>query len=125
MGVLASHYSASIQSSDHRTARTPNELLDILGEVSAWSGILNSAEEAIVEWARVSLPSQRADMIIRTASISSSKDDTQGWGAGPGTIERYGSLCPCGEGKVIRENDRTPGFREHDHWIDCDKCRKE
>lgn len=125
VGDLASDYSAGIQSSDHRIARTPNELLDILKEVPASSKAYESAEGAIVEWARVSLPSQRGDMSIRTASISSSKDDTPGWGAGSGTIEIYEYLCPCGDGKVVEDHDNTPGFREHDVRIICDKCREE
>lgn len=125
VGDLASDYAESVRSSHHRIARTPNELLAILGEISTWLGIFDTAEEAIIEWARVSLPSQREDMSIRPASLGSSKDETPGWGAGSGAIEHYESLCPCGEGKVIRENDRTPGFREHDHWISCNKCRKE
>lgn len=51
VGVLASHYRAGIQSSDHRIARTPNELLDVLKEVPASSEAYESAERAIVEWA--------------------------------------------------------------------------
>lgn len=125
VGDLASDYYAGIQSSEHRIARTPNELLEILGELSAWSKVIDSAEDGIIEWARVSLPSQRRDMSIRTASISNSKDDTQGWGAGPGSIETYEYLCPCGDGKVIEEHDNIPGFREHNVRIICDKCREE
>ncbi|MBE4719999.1 hypothetical protein DAD99_18190 [Pseudarthrobacter sp. AB1] len=48
-----------------------------------------------------------------------------GFVAGPGTIEIYEYVCPCGDGKVVRENDRTPGFRQHDVRILCDKCREE
>ncbi|MFE4835187.1 hypothetical protein ACFRAU_10965 [Arthrobacter sp. NPDC056691] len=125
VGVLAHDHRAGIKDSDHRIARTPNELLEILQEVPASSKTHESAESAIVEWARVSLPSQRGDMNIRTASIRRSKDDTPGWGAGPGTIELHEFLCPCGDGKVIEEHDNTPGFREHDHRIICDKCREE
>lgn len=125
VGNVAGDYTESVKSSHHRIARTPNELLDILMEVAASSEAYESAEGAIVEWARVSLPSQRGDMSIRTASISSSKDDTPGWGAGSGTIELHEYLCPCGDGKVIEEHDNTPGFREHDRWISCDKCSEE
>jgi hypothetical protein len=125
VGDVAGDYSAGVRSSEHRIARTPNELLAILKEVPSSYEAYESAERAIVEWARVSLPSQRGDMSIRTASIGGTKDDTPGWGAGSGMIETYEYLCPCGEGTVIRENDRTPGFREHDVWISCDKCRQE
>lgn len=125
VGILAHDYSAGIKDSDHRVARTPNELLEILQEVPASSKTHESAEAAIIEWAKVSLPSQRRDMSIRTASISRSEDDTPGWGAGPGTIELHEYLCPCGDGKVIEEHDNIPGFREHDVQISCDKCSEE
>lgn len=125
VGSLSRNYSAGIKDSDHRTARTPNELLEILMEVSASYDVVDAAKMAIVEWARVSPPSQRDDMSIRTASISSSRADGPDWGAGSGTIERHEFLCPCGEGKVIEENDRTPGFRDHDLWISCVKCIEE
>lgn len=78
VGDLANDYSAGIQSSEHRIAQTPNELLKILEELSAWSEVVSSAEKAIIEWARVSLPSQRRDMSIRTASISGTKSATPG-----------------------------------------------
>lgn len=125
VGDVAGDYKESVNSSLHGIARTPNDWLEILGAVTAWSWMLPTAEEAIIEWARVSRPSQRVGMRIRTAPINSSRNDTQGWGAGSGVIERYESLCPCGQGKVVEENDRTPGFRDHDHWISCDTCRGE
>lgn len=125
VGDLANDYSAGIQSSEHRIAQTPNELLKILEELSAWSEVVSSAEKAIIEWARVSLPSQRRDMSIRTASISGTKSATPGYGAGSGSLEIYEYLCPCGDGKMIEEHDNTPGFREHDVRIFCDKCRQE
>lgn len=125
VGNFASDYYAGIQSSEHRIARTPNELLDILKEIPTSPEAYKSAERAIVEWARVSLPSQREDMSIRTATISSSEDETPGWGAGSGTIELHEYLCPCGDGKVIEEHDNIPGFREHDVQINCDKCSEE
>lgn len=31
--------------------------------------------------------------------------------------------CPCGEGRVVDDKDATPGFRCHDIYIECDKCR--
>jgi len=32
--------------------------------------------------------------------------------------------CPCGEGRVVDDKDATPGFRSHDIYIQCDKCRE-
>lgn len=40
-------------------------------------------------------------------------------------MERYEYRCPCGDGNIIEEHDNVPGFREHDVWIDCGKCREE
>ncbi|WP_188109190.1 hypothetical protein [Paeniglutamicibacter gangotriensis] len=125
VGDLANDYAAGVQSSEHRIAQTPNVLLEILEELSAWSEVISSAEKAIIGWARVSLPSQRKDMSIRTASISDTKSATPGYDAGSGSIEIHEYLCPCGDGTVVEEHDNTPGFREHAHWIDCDKCREE
>lgn len=34
------------------------------------------------------------------------------------------SKCPCGDGTVDVFEDNTPGFREHDVYIRCDKCRE-
>ena len=50
---------------------------------------------------------------------------TSRWGAGAGTTERYDYRCPCGDGKIIEDHDNIPGFREHDVWIACEKCRAE
>lgn len=124
VGDLAGDYFAGIQRSDHRIVGSAQELLNILGELSASPEAFNSAEEAITEWARIAPPELRGDMSIRTEQITSSKEPTSGWGAGPGTIERHEFLCPCGRGLIIEEHDNTPGFREHDIWIDCDKCRE-
>ena len=124
VGDLAGDYFAGIQSSDHRIAGTAQELLDILGEPSASPEAFNSAVEAITEWAGIAPPELRGDMSIRTEQITSSKEASSGWGAGPGTIERHEFLCPCGEGLIIEEHDNIPGFREHDVRIDCDKCRE-
>ena len=125
VGDLASDYSHGIWSSTHRIARTPKDLLAILQEIPADQRAYESAEEAIVEWARVSLPSQREEMSIRTASVSRHRDDTPGWGAGPGSVEAYYYECPCGDGEVLEEHDNTPGFGEHDVRILCEKCREE
>lgn len=125
VGDVASDYYAGIHGSHHRIARTANDWLDILKEVPSSYEAYEAAEDAIVEWVRIATPSERGNTSIRTARITSSKDETPGWGAGSGTIERYAYLCPCGEGKIIEEHDNTPGFREHGHWISCEKCRAE
>ena len=33
-------------------------------------------------------------------------------------------LCPCGSGKVVEEHDNIPGFRDHDVYISCEKCKR-
>lgn len=68
---------------------------------------------------------RRATTGLRTELISGTSSDSAGFGAGHGSTERYEYFCPCGKGKVIEEHDNVPGFREHDVWIDCDKCRTE
>lgn len=123
VGDLAGNYFAGVEGSYHRIAVTAQDVLDILRELSAMSEAFDSALEAIVEWARIAPPELRGDMSLRTERITSSKEDTSGWGAGPGTIERYEHLCPCGRGLIVEEHDNTPGFREHDVIIECDKCR--
>lgn len=62
---------------------------------------------------------------IRAELLSSSSQDVNIFGTGPGTMERFECRCPCGAGTVIEEHDNIPGFREHDLWIACDKCRAE
>lgn len=32
--------------------------------------------------------------------------------------------CPCGNGRVVDDKDATPGFRSHDIYIECEKCRE-
>lgn len=124
VGDLAGDYAAGIEDSYHRIAVTGQDLLDILRELSAMPEAFDSALEAIVEWARIAPAELRGDMTLRTESISSSTDETSGWGAGAGTIERHEFLCPCGRGLIIEEHDNTPGFREHDVLIHCDRCRQ-
>lgn len=61
---------------------------------------------------------------MRTKLIDSSIENSLGYGAGSGDIERYEYECPCGKGKIIEEHDNIPGFRDHDVYISCEKCRK-
>ena len=62
---------------------------------------------------------------MRTELIYSSEDGHGGYGAGSGSTERYEYKCPCGEGKIIETHDNIPGFRDHDVYIQCEKCKQE
>jgi hypothetical protein len=121
VGDLASDYSAGVRDSDHRIARTPDELLAILHQVPHSPEAYDAAVSTIAEWMRT-VPSSAP---VRTEPIGGGAHDHEGWGAGAGTVERYEYLCPCGDGMIIEEHDNVPGFREHDVRIDCDKCRAE
>lgn len=144
IGDISKDYAAGVRDSDHRIARTPEELLEIMEQVDADFRYYRAAEEAGAEWTRLTsqpAPTKEAKPPIeeatpedsqgqsttglRTERISPSSSDTEGYGAGAGTIQRLEFLCPCGDGKVVEEHDNTPGFREHDVWIECDKCRAE
>jgi ribosomal protein S27AE len=121
VGDLASDYLAGVRDSDHRVARTPDELLAIFHGVSHSSEAYDAVVSSIAEWMRA-VPSSAP---VRTEAIGGDTHDHEGWGAGDGTLERYEYLCPCGDGVIIEEHDNVPGFREHDVRIDCDKCRAE
>lgn len=143
IGDISKDYAAGVRDSDHRIARTPEELLEILEETRYSYDAYRAAEEAGAEWTRLTsrpAPVQKATTPVegatsgdtdaraaglRTERISASSGETQGFGAGPGTMERYEFFCPCGDGKIVEEHDNTPGFRDHDRWIECDKCRAE
>jgi hypothetical protein len=32
--------------------------------------------------------------------------------------------CPCGKGRVVDDNDATPGYRCHDTYIECQECKE-
>jgi hypothetical protein len=121
VGDLARDYSAGIRDSDHRIARTADELLAIFHEVSHSPEAYDAVVTSIAEWMRTE-PSAAP---IRTERVGADVHDHGGWGAGAGTVERDEYLCPCGGGTIIEEHDNIPGFREHDVRIDCDKCRAE
>ena len=61
---------------------------------------------------------------MRTKLVYSSIEDSLGYGAGSGNTERYEYECPCGSGKVVEEHDNIPGFRDHDVYISCEKCKR-
>ncbi len=60
---------------------------------------------------------------MRTEKIYSNEEHHSGYGAGCGDTEHYEYKCPCGEGKIIEEHDNIPGFRDHNVYINCDKCK--
>lgn len=121
VGDLAGDYSAGVRGSDHRVARTAAELLAIFHEVSHSPEAYDAVVTSIAEWMRT----EPSSTPIRTEQIGGEEHDHGGWGAGAGTTERYEYLCPCGDGAIIEEHDNIPGFREHDRWIACDRCRAE
>jgi len=144
IGDIARDYAAGVRDSDHRIARTADELMAILEEVGYSPDAYRAAEEAVAEWTKLAPSStltQKATAPaevgtprgtepqpatgIRTERINAGSWETEEFGAGAGNVERYEFRCPCGDGKVVEEHDNTPGFREHDVWIECDKCRAE
>lgn len=121
VGDLAGDYAAGVRDSDHRIARTADELLAISHGVSHSPEAYDAVVTAIAEWIRTE-PSAAP---IRTERVRGDQRHHDGWGAGDGTVERYEYRCPCGDGAIIEEHDNIPGFREHDVRIDCDKCHAE
>lgn len=121
VGDLAGDYSAGVRDSDHRVARTADELLAIFHEIPHSPEAYDAVVTSIAEWMRT----EPSSTPIRTDRIGGEERDHGGWGAGAGTTERYDYLCPCGDGVIIEEHDNIPGHREHDRWIACDKCRAE
>lgn len=144
IGDISRDYAAGVRDSDHRIARTPDELRAIMDEIRVSLHFYRAAEDAVAEWDRLTAPPAPVQEAaapaegstssvteaqpatgIRTQRISAGSWDTDGYGAGAGNMKRYEFLCPCGNGKVVEEHDNTPGFREHDVWIECGKCRPE
>lgn len=121
IGDLACDYAAGVRDSDHRVARTPDELLAIFHVVPHSPEAYDAVVSTIAEWMRT-VPSAAP---VRTELIGRSEQAHQGWGAGAGTVERYIYRCPCGDGEIIEEHDNIPGFREHDRQIACSKCAME
>ena len=124
VGVLAGDYAAGVRQSEHRLARSPQDLLDILDELPSARRFRMAAVRAVAEWGVKSGEASNL-AFIRTERVGGDSYEVDGWGAGAGTTERYAYLCPCGEGEIVEEHDNIPGFREHDVRILCDKCRVE
>lgn len=121
VGALAGDYAAGVRDSDHRVARTADELLAIFREVSHSPEAYDAVVTSIAEWMRT----EPSPAPIRTEPVGGDTHNHGGWGAGAGTVERYEFLCPCGDGTIVEEHDNIPGFREHEVRIDCDKCHAE
>lgn len=121
VGDLADDYTAGVRDSEHRIARTAEEMLSIFQEISHSPEAYDAVVASIAEW----MQTDPASAPIRTDLITGGTGDHSGWGAGGGTMERYEYWCPCGAGEILEEHDNIPGFREHDVRILCDKCRDE
>lgn len=121
VGDFATDYAAGVEDSDHRIAEKPDDLLAILHEASPSLAAYDAGVAAIAEWMATNPTTEP----VRTELISSDTHEVAGYGAGPGDVERYEYRCPCGAGAIVEEHDNTPGFREHDVWINCGKCREE
>jgi hypothetical protein len=120
IGDFASDYAEGIRTGAHRIARTPDELMLLLIELTPSAEAYDAAREAVGEWLGTMSPSPG----IRTRWEGGSTEEVGGHGAGSGTIERREYLCPCGNGQIVEEHGNIPGFREH-VVILCPKCRAE
>jgi hypothetical protein len=93
------------------------------GAYKSWSALLGASEQdrqlALCLSGQSQTPFNPASLRFRTERVDADSYDHEGWGAGPGTFERFEFLCPCGAGRVVEEHENTPGFREHDHWLQC------
>ena len=62
---------------------------------------------------------------IHCPNISSQKDRyiEQMLSYNGGSYTHY-YKCPCGKGRIVDDNDATPGFRSHDIFIECAECQE-
>lgn len=121
VGTLATDYSAGVRDSDHQIARVPEDLLSILQQIDHSARAYDAVVSAITEWWAESESPQP----IRTERIEADSYDHMGWRDGSGDVERYSYRCPCGEATIVEEHENVPGFRDHDVWLTCDRCRSE
>jgi hypothetical protein len=120
IGDFARDYTAGVGDSEHRVARTPDDLLDILHGVSPSPAAYDAGVAAIAEWFTITPTAEP----VRTKLISRDSHDV-GYGEGAGDTELLRFRCPCGDSQIIEEHDNIPGHRSHDVSISCDKCRDE
>ena len=121
IGDLARDYAEGVRRGEHDILPDASAAVEFFSSIISNLPVYDVALAAVSEW----FQAEPDAAPVRTAQIGSSSADHSGWGAGAGTTERITSVCPCGEGTVIEEHENTPGFREHDAWIDCDRCRSE
>lgn len=129
-GDFATDYAAGVHDSDHGIAHTPTELLVIFEDLPHSPEAYDAAGELIREWLISSRRSRSSDagrtdeiMGVRTVQIDATTSDSEGFGAGSGTVDRYEYRCMCSAGRVVEQHDNIPGFRDHDTWLECDACR--
>ena len=121
IGDYSGDYTAGVEMNEHGIAQSPVDLLEILAGVSHTPEAYESMVEAISEWYEASPDSEP----LRTPLVENTSGSHAGYGAGPGSIERLEFRCPCWDGRIVEEHENIPGFREHNHWFDCAKCRNE
>lgn len=129
VGHFATDYAAGVRDSDHGIARTPDELLVILEGLPHSPETYDAAGRAIHQWLLSSGGGAAAEADetrgVRTVQVGGTTSDSDGFGAGSGTVERYEYRCMCSGGRIVEERDNIPGFRDHDVWLECDRCRTE
>lgn len=121
VGDLASDYAEEVRNGRRAALRSATEAVEYFGAMMGEPWVYDAALEAVHDW----LEAEPDADPVRTARVDSSSDSHDGWGAGAGTTERHTFHCPCGGGRIVEEHENTPGFREHDVWIECDRCRDE
>lgn len=93
----------------------------------SWSALFSASAEdrqlTIYLGFNPPIPFDPASLRFRPEQLSAVVDGHEGWGTDAGTTERYEFRCPCGADRIVEEHDNIPGFREHDRWIECPRCR--
>ena len=120
VGDSARDYTAGVSDSYHPVARTPDDLLSILHDVSPSPAAYDAGMAAIAEWFACS---PTAEPVRTKLSVATPRGG--GYGERSGDTELLRFRCPCGDSQIIEEHDNIPGFRNHDVSISCDKCRTE
>lgn len=130
IGDFTADYAAGVHDSDHGIARTPTELLVILENLPHSPEAYDAAGETIREWLISSRRSRSGGATgadetrgVRTVQTDATTSDSEGFGAGSGTVDRYEYRCMCSAGRIVEQHDNIPGFRDHDLWLECAECR--